>query len=447
MWIVRGNTILIHFRLDIGNGTVLTGLLDNTGHGALVAGEEHDPVFKVVGLNKVQPVRRQFAAVNRTGWFGDHQRNLVHIQRYFVNGRQYQQVLVTVFAVRLEQAVEVFAQLFQAALFVVGFGLTVQFGRQVLNVLKEQTLVTAAVQIPCLGWQVIHNALFHLGDIPPRRTEEADDFVFAQTMGGSRNAGQGGDQNQFGDILGIGIAAQSFIQLFGNGVAIMGDIVNDGFGQRRVDAFDFRLDLIVVQVEIVGVNEFYLIGTASTFAVVIHIRNDGAHQADQATGLLETGVFLEACVQVPDREVERVRLFQLGSVGLWRLVGDVHLLGLFYGLGVFFRYCLDHRLIRHLFKQAGAQDVIQLIALGINRLQWQCGTVGLFGQVVQRFVQCAGTAFIRSIQVGNNHTDVGQVRTVYRHHQVGECSGGYHGQVGVTHFDRLGIVQIRGQLI
>jgi hypothetical protein len=103
-------------------------------------------------------------------------------------------------------------------------------------------------------------------------------------------------------------------------MTVVGDVVADRLGERWVDRANLGDDFVAVEVKVVGVNELQFVGLPG----FPQIRDDHAHQADQATGLLETGVFLEAGIQIAQPKVERIRLRQLCGKRIRRVIGDIH---------------------------------------------------------------------------------------------------------------------------
>lgn len=72
-------------------------------------------------------------------------------------------------------------------------------------------------------------------------------------MGADRPRQRGG-QHEFGD-LGGGVAAKIGVDLLGAGVAVVGDVVDHGRQQGRVDALDLVAHLDVVEVQVLGADE------------------------------------------------------------------------------------------------------------------------------------------------------------------------------------------------
>ena len=90
-----------------------------------------------------------------------------------------------------------------------------QLGGQVLDVLVEQPAVVALVQVPGLGGQVIDDLLLDPGDIAPWGAQEGHDVVLPQAVRRVGDAGEAGDQQQLGNVLGIG-AAELGVDLLGD---------------------------------------------------------------------------------------------------------------------------------------------------------------------------------------------------------------------------------------
>ena len=138
-------------------------------------------------------------------------------------------------------------------------------------------------------------------------------------MNGARSGGQGGDQDQPGRIRGIRVPVR-LVDLLNFGVAAMGDVVSDGFAQRRIDAPDLGSDLVHIEVNVIGGDQVLLFGLLGLPEVGHH----HLHQADDATGLLEALVLFELPDQFPKVGVEGVGVCHPGVERLGRRGGQVH---------------------------------------------------------------------------------------------------------------------------
>ena len=71
---------------------------------------------------------------------------------------------------------------------------------------------------------------------------------------GADGARQGCGEHQLGH-LGGGIASEIAVDLFGKGVAVVGDVADHRRQQRRIDALDLVANLNVVEIQVLGADE------------------------------------------------------------------------------------------------------------------------------------------------------------------------------------------------
>ena len=82
--------------------------------------------------------------------------------------------------------------------------------------------------------------------------------------------------------------AQLVVDVFGNGVALVGDVVDDCRYQLRRDAFDLVLDLIVVEVQMLRADQEDVIRLT-----LLNALEQASGELHQAAGLAEAFVLLE----------------------------------------------------------------------------------------------------------------------------------------------------------
>ena len=176
-----------------------------------------------------------------------------------------------------------------------------QLGRQVLLVLEEQPAVRRVVQVPSPRRQLVENVGLERGEVPTWSLKAVHQLVVPYPMDGSRSRGEGCHQNQPGGIRGVTVAVR-LVDQFHLGVAVMSDVVGDGFAEAWVDRAHLGGDLVLVEVEVVGVDQIEGAG----FSGVPEVGYDHLHQSNHATGLLKAFVLLELAHQLPQIGMERV---------------------------------------------------------------------------------------------------------------------------------------------
>ena len=169
---------------------------------------------------------------------------------------------------------------------------------------------------------------------------------------------------------------------------------------------------------------------------------DDAHEADQAAGLLESGVFLEAGVEVADRGVEGIGLGHPGGELLGGGVGHVHLAGVTHGLGIGLGDLGDVVLPRQFLEDALAQDLVELVRVHAHRLQAHGGAPGLLVQVAEGLDDLLAAAGVGGGEIGDDQADVGQFVLADGDQEVGQGCGGDHREVGVADGLGSGVLEI-----
>ena len=199
----------------------------------------------------------------------------------------------------------------------------------------------------------------------------------------------------------------------------------------------------VVQVDVVDGDQVPLVGLAR----FPEPRGDDPHQADQGAGLLETLVLAEAGVKVLDGRVERIAgLDELRKL-LGRLGRDVHLLGLADGLGVGLRDLGDIRLFGQGLEKPLAEDVIKLVGVDLHRGQVHRVPLGLVLEMAEDVGNLGAGLGIGAQEVGEDDADVAKLPLGDGLEEVRQCGGGYPRKVGASHRDRLGVIEVRRQLV
>src|SRR5690606_41743770 len=94
--------------------------------------------------------------------------------------------------------------------------------------------------------------------------------------------------------------------MLGDSIAAVGNIARHGRNQLRRDALDFVLDLLVVEIEVLGTDEEDVVGFT-----VLHTLEEARRELHQATGLPETLVLLEQRDKVLEGGMERIGLADL----------------------------------------------------------------------------------------------------------------------------------------
>jgi plasmid stabilization system protein ParE len=192
--------------------------------------------------------------------------------------------------------------------------------------------------------------------------EVFDDLGLGEAGVGPHGPRQGRGEQQLRH-LGGGVAAEVGVDLLRAGVAVVGDVVDHGRQQRRVDALDLVAHLRVVQVEVLRTDQEDVVGLA-----VPHAAQQPRRELHQAAGLAEALVLLEQGHQVLERGMEGVGLADLFGDLLHGPGGDVatvlrglDLLGEGLGHGV------DQGLARQLGEQALLEDLVDLVPGELDR--------------------------------------------------------------------------------
>ena len=258
-----------------------------------------------------------------------------------------------------------------------------------------------------------------------------DDLGDGEPLDGVRDVGEGGDEEQPHDVLGVPRAlaaapraptasrpAQVRVDGLGHGVAARSDVVGDGVLQGGVDLVDLGQGLAAVRIDVVGGDE------AGVVAGGPDPRHDDPHEPDQPAGLLEALVLLEAAVEVADGGMEGVRLGDLGGELLRRGVRHVHLPGLAHRLRIRFRHFFDLRLVRKGLEDALAQDPVELVRVHADGLQVHRGAAGLGFEVVERGADPRRPRAVGRLEVGDHQADVAQLVPPDRDQEVRQRGGG-----------------------
>ncbi len=364
--------------------------LHRVGQQAVLARQHQQVVFLLLVLEEaLQFAGRQLAVGlddDQRAWAGELE---------FVQLGQDLHVLVCNLANRLEDAGEPIDQ----CLIDLGLrnlpGIAFDLAREVLGFLDEEALFLP-VQIPSRFAQALQG-LLKLIRLALWGGQEFDHLAFRQADSSADGARQTGRQQQGHDLL-RGIRAQLVVDVFGDGVAVVGDVVRDGRHQLGCDAFDLVLDLIVVEVQML---------CSDQEDVIRHALLDALEQAcgelHQATGLAEAFVLLEQRDEVLERGVK--------GVGLAHLLGDLldaagddvaTILGLLDLLGVLFGHIRDNALVRQLVDEPLLQDLVDLVAGQLHRRDGHGLAARLLLKIGDRVGKGLGLRLVSTREVGDH---------------------------------------------
>ena len=346
---------------------------------------------------------------------------------------------------RLEDLRQPFLELFRGLIADVSARGGGHAGDKVLHVAQVQAPVVGRVQVPGGGHEARDHLVLQLRNVPPRRAQVGHDLGDGEPLDGVRDVGEGGDQKQPHDVLGVlgGVRATPKVRVdgLGHGIAARRDVVGNGVLQGGVDLVDLGQGLAAVRIDVVSGNE------PGVMAGIPDPRHDDPHQADQPAGLLEALVLPKAAVEVADGGMERIRLGDLGGELLGRGVRHVHLPGLAYGFRIRIRDLFDLRLVRKGLEDALAEDPVELVRVHADRLQIHRGAAGLRLQVVERGDDPRRPCAVGRLEIGDHQTDVAQLLPPDRDQEVRQRGGGHRGEVRVADALRGRVDEVGWQLV
>ena len=230
------------------------------------------------------------------------------------------------------------------------------------------------------------------------------------------------------------------------GIACVGDVMGNGFAQRWVDGANFRRNFVQVQVQVVGVDEVNSGGLAG----IPQVGHHHLHEPNHATGLLEALVFFELADKLTQVRVEGVRIQHTGEQRFGGCGGQAHLHRFAQRFAVGLCHLFDFRLGGYLRKQAFAQDVVQLIAVGVDRRDGHGDAAGLRGDALHGAVEGVFQPRLAHTEVGARQ--VGQHKADIRHvchsnKKIGQRGCGHNAQVCIAHWHCHGVFEVRRQFI
>ena len=148
--------------------------------------------------------------------------------------------------------------------------------------------------------------------------------------------------------------------------------------------------------------------------------------------------------------MERVGVPYSGKKSLWRSGREVHLVGFTKGLTVVRRHFLYFCLRRNALEQSLAQDVVEFVAVWVDRRDRDRNPFGLGGNSLDSTIEGSlqiglADAEVCSRQIGKNEADV--IHLSNSNEEICKSCGRHDPQVGISDRDSDRIFQIRGKLI
>ncbi len=145
--------------------------------------------------------------------------------------------------------------------------------------------------------------------------------------------------------------------------------------------------------------------------------------------------------------MERIRFADLLDKGLWRDMGQSHLLGPVDLITVRPGDLQGNIIVRERLKDPLLQDLIYLIRVEAHRFKPYRRPVCFVLKILQSIVDSLTAALIRRLQIGDNDTDLGQLLFAHRNEEIREGRAGNNREVAVADGPRPGILKVGRKFI